>query len=887
MAVFKGNIMCYVRARMRTNANIARSILAAALMCAAVTVGGCRKAPELRPSLGDAKPVAEARQSIKSPTLSIKAPESQEEQAPPTETEQEEPRGPITLPPAPPLEETPEPPEAPAAPTTTAAEGASLATLPGTQQPVSEPSASGVAALPAPDMVMETEPQPSQAEPVLYEPRLVTAKTNIDIILDASGSMSAPLGAGTQSKFDALRQALYEVIYEMNQQQADFPRNIAVRLMGSQDEASANNCQDTELAVAMGEPNLNAIRLILDKVVPQGQSPVASTLEQSVDDFPTIGGADRVIVLVADGGDSCDGSPCEIAAGLAEGIVVHVIAFDVAPEDQEQLSCIPKNTDGQLFLARNDGELKNSLDQALNSTIPYNLKLSATAGGAPLPVNVIVFRAGTEDVVRKSESLGTKLLSLPPDSYDILIEYAGSPETKKPSKILKGVEVLKSMKVEQTVNFDLGRVTVTALDNEGKPVRARFSITKDKGAQVVAAISSGEGSESFYLPPGTYDILAELAESQPDSFTVQKDGIVIKNEADNDIVFKFQKGTLSLRGVTTQGQEIPFLFHISKAGTKQLIASGALPREGGSVLLAPGDYDMIASGEDPAMTASPRTKVSNISIKAAEPTDLTVMFEMGSATLSATDGKGNKLPAEFVVKDQGTGIEMARAQSPTGEPVKVDLPPGTYDIVTSSLKSELEPKPSVPTNGVVISADKTSEVAVTFVLGTLRLRGRNAKEQPMRTQFTIYKVASDEVAAKAPPSADWMVFDLAPGLYDALAVDMQAGKDVNPMIWIRDIKIEDGKTVSHEAIFTAGKLKVIGRGPNNKIIKTDFKVYQYGSDRELITGETGNDWEIFEIEPGQYYIEASYHDEQAHVLLKKWINVTVGENEVVELVIRF
>ncbi len=100
-------------------------------------------------------------------------------------------------------------------------------------------------------------------------------------------------------------------------------------------------------------------------------------------------------------------------------------------------------------------------------------------------------------------------------------------------------------------------------------------------------------------------------------------------------------------------------------------------------------------------------------------------------------------------------------------------------------------------------------------------------------------------------------------------------------------KVEDGKTISHEAIFTAGKLKVIGRGPNSKIITCHFKVFKYGTDRELINGVTGDDWEIFEIEPGKYYVEASYHDEEQSVTLKKWINVDIGENEIVELILRF
>jgi hypothetical protein len=862
-----------------------KRVLVAVFLCAFVALAGCKKPPEKKAPRKAQEPVAEARQAVESPTLTLRRPATSKEAIEKIrERMPERPKGPITLPPATPSAEERPPERLPKA------EGpAPLAKLPGVegQKPQAPATDAEVASIAAPEVSMEAEPKPGEAEQVAYEPRLVTAKTNIDVVLDASGSMSAPFGVTTRSKFDLLRQALYDVIFEMVQQQADFPRNMAIRLMGSTTEASLNNCEDTELAVPMGEPNLDAIKAILDEVKAQGQSPLAYTLEQAVNDFPSGGIADRVIVLVADGADSCGGSPCEIAAGIAEGIVVHSIAFDVAPEDQKKLSCISKNADGQFFLARNEGELRNALDQAINSTVPYNLKLTATASGAPLPFRAIVYRAGTEDIVRKSDSLGTKLLSLAPGTYDILIEYVGSPEKRKPSKILKGVEVLSTTKVEQMVKFDLGRITLTALDNEGKPVRARFAITRGKGAEVAGVVETDPSPQTFFLPSGKYDISADLTESEADSFTVVESDVEIKLDTDNDIVFKFQKGSLAMKGFTTQQKDIPFLFQIYKSGTMQLIASGALPSVGGSVLLAPGNYDMMATGEDPMMAASPRTKVSGVMVRAAEPTEITILFEMGSLTLSAVDGKGNKLPAEFEIRDQKTRAVMAKVSSATGEPVTTALPPGTYDILTFSLKSILEPKPSVPKRNVVVTADKSAEEVITFVLGTLRLRGRNAKEQAIRTQFTIYRVGTDEVVAKAPPSSEWMVFDMAPGIYDALAVDMQEDKETRPMIWTRDIKIEDGKTISHEAIFTAGKLKVIGRGPNNKIIKVDFKVYQYGSDRELIIGETGNDWEIFEIEPGQYYIEASFHDEVEHQLLKKWINVSIGENEVVELVIRF
>ncbi|MBN1282656.1 MAG: VWA domain-containing protein [Proteobacteria bacterium] len=750
-----------------------------------------------------------------------------------------------------------------------------------------------VSALPAPALSPSEEAPKEAPEAIRYEPRLVTSKTNVNLLIDASGSMSAPLGISAESKFDVMRKALYGVIYEMRQQQADFPRNISIRLFGAGYDASENNCEDSSLAVGMGEPDADAIRASLDKVVPRGQSPIAYAISRAADDFPGGLAVERVMVLVADGWDTCEADPCSAAGAIDAGPVktaINVVAFDVSAEDQQKLACITEKTDGRLFVARNEAELAAALDQAINSTVPYNLKLSAQAGGMPLPFTVDIYEAGTSKVVRHGESLGTKLLNLPPGTYDILIEYTGSPEPKKPSKMLKGVEILATTRVEQTINFDLARVSLTALSSEGRAVPAIFKITRDAGKEEIATIETEAAPISIFLPPGTYDMAADLVEAGPEAFTVVELGVKVGPTEQPELSFVFQKGTLAIKGVTTLGQPIPFIFHAFKSGTRDLVASGALPSEGGSAQLAPGNYDFIVMGEDPGMIASPRTKIGGVAIKAGETTELTAIFEMGTVKLSAIDGKGNPVPSEFILKDEETGLEMMRAASPAGAPAEISVPPGTYSVTAYSTKSILEPKPSVTEEGLVVAANQPTSKVIQFVLGTLRLRGRNVKESPVRTEFTLYKAASDEVAAKAPPSNDWMVFDLSPGLYDALAVDMTpvTGEgNVTPMIWIRDIKIEDGKTVSHEAIFTAGKLKIIGRGANNRIISCSFRVFRYATDTPLITGQTTNDWEIFEIDPGKYYVEASYSSEEQDVTLKKWVNLDVGENEIVELVLRF
>ena len=899
------------------------------LLCATAAFAGCRGKPEGKVREAAKGPAAEAKQSVATPTLAPSAAEKSQEaqaaaeeqaqtpEAPVAQAAPTEPRGPITLVPTP---ESPLPSDMPAAPIVPEAPqpatpevpliqpeaslqaltpGAALpsgalpaAPLPSDGSTAPAPTVEGLAALPSAGMVIPEAPAVGQAQQVPYSPQLVRARTDIDIIIDASGSMGAIYSATNKTKIDLVREALYDVIFGMGQQQTDYPINLGVRAFGSEFPASEGNRQDSRQVVAMGSPDLAGIRSLLDPVRAQGLSPITHALVEAMNDFPAGSTADRVIVLVADGADNTEGDPCAaVTSRINAGPVkttIHVVAYDVSPADIQQLECIASKGDGKFFLARNEGELRSALDQAVNSTIPYSLKLTAQAGSTPISFTLSVLKAGSEQVVRRERSFGTKLLRLEPGSYDLLVEYSESPETRKPSKVIKGVEVLATTKVEQTIAFDLGQVTLAAVGNDGSPSAARFQIKKADSTEAVAEFESQAAPITFFLTPGTYDISADLLESQLEGFSLSEKGVEVTTAQAVEKTFRFQKGAVTIRAVTTQKEATPFIFQVYKAErADQLVASGAAPADGGQFLLAPGLYDIIVIGADPRMAASPRTKVSGVEITAAGSTDITAILEMGTIRLSAVDGKGGKLPALFILREHETQAEMGRASSGSGDPVQISIPPGTYDIVASSLKSHLEPKPSVPVSNVVVTADKPVDQVIRFVLGTLKLRGRNAKEQPMQTQFTIYKAASDEIVTTAAASSDWIVFDLAPGTYDALGVNTSSEDKPQPMIWLRDMKVSDGQTVSHEAIFTAGKLKIIGRGPNNQVIICNFRVFQYGKDRELINGTTGQDWEVFEIQPGKYYLEAGYHDDEQLVLLKQWVNISVGENEVVEIVLRF
>lgn len=793
----------------------------------------------------------------------------------------------LPAPKAPPAAETP-PEPSPQAETTPAPPPTQPAAPP-SQPPAGEGQVPSLSAIPFSAPAAPATPAREVAQPVPFVPSVVKPEANIDVIIDASGSQSALFGGTGTTKLSLQEKALSDVILSVKS--SEYPRNIGIRAFGSQKPLDDHDCQDTQQIYAVSSPNLDEIQKLLTPINAQGESPIAATLEAAARDFPAAN-VDQIMILITDGADTCNRDPCETAKTLRASnprLSIQVIGFDISQEDADKIKCVAENADGKFYLARDEGELRKYLDEAVNSTVPYNLRLSTVAGATPIPTTITIFKSGTDQAVKTETSFGTKLLSLAPGTYDILVEYAASPELKKPSKIIKGVDVLEKTKVEQEINFDFGSLILSSIDTVGALTAAEYTVQKAETGEPVARIDSDGQTVSVLLTPGVYDVTARQKFAPAERIELSDKDIEIKSGESLEKIFRFQKGTLSLKGVTTQNVAIPFIFQIFKpAKPDEPIASGAFDAEGGTVTLSPDEYELIFIGQDPAMVANPRTKVSPVTVKAGETTEIAASFEMGVLKLSAVDIANKPVNASFKIRTSDTKEVVADLpMTVAGAPVSVPLPPGKYDVTASKLDTAVEPKPSVTIPDVNVTTAKTAEVTARFAFGTVRVRGRNVKEQPLKTVFKIYKGGTQEEIAESSPSTDWLSFDLSRGVYDVEAVNMDSELDPKPSLWIKDISVEEGKQVSHEAIFTAGKLKVIGRGANNKIIACHFKVYQYRSDTELISGDTGDDWQVFEIEPGSYYLEAAYVDPNASVLLKKWINVKVGDNEILELVLRF
>ncbi|MEO8486645.1 MAG: VWA domain-containing protein [Betaproteobacteria bacterium] len=190
-----------------------------------------------------------------------------------------------------------------------------------------------------------------------------TADRSVLLILDASGSMNAKLPNG-ETRMAVAQRAIKGVAGFVPAQ-----AQLSLRMYGAQSAASQKNCQDTHPAVPFGPASASggAITSTVDGARAQGYTPIAYSLGQAVNDFAA-GAKERVIVLVSDGKETCQGDPVLAAKALAAaGITVHTVGFVVDSAARGQLQAIARLTGGTYFDAPVGPELPDTLKSALNA----------------------------------------------------------------------------------------------------------------------------------------------------------------------------------------------------------------------------------------------------------------------------------------------------------------------------------------------------------------------------------------------------------------------------------------------------------------------------------------------------------------------------------------
>ena len=193
-----------------------------------------------------------------------------------------------------------------------------------------------------------------------YSPDMINSnEEKIMFIVDFSNSMNEYLG--DKRKIDVALDSLREILPQISK-----TAQIGLRVYGYRSGVTPlDACLASKLAVPIARNNFQNIYNTLERIAPLGMTPITYSIRQSLkNDFGLWQGKKRIIVLT-DGEENCDESPCEYALKLIKerhDVKIDVIAFSFANRSgSDQLKCAALVTNGKFYNAQSYGDLVDSL----------------------------------------------------------------------------------------------------------------------------------------------------------------------------------------------------------------------------------------------------------------------------------------------------------------------------------------------------------------------------------------------------------------------------------------------------------------------------------------------------------------------------------------------
>ena len=255
--------------------------------------------------------------------------------------------------------------------------------------------------------------------------------SNIELIIDASGSMAAKIGGRT--KMDIAKQALTELLLSIPS-----ATNVAVRAYGHHKK---DDCSDIELLSGFGEAR-SEVPAKISSLKPLGKTPLSASIAAAAKHFTGLEGQDNTIILITDGEETCNADPCATAKLAHESgikVKINVIGFKIDPKERAQLECIANAGGGKYVSANDAAELTAATQQV------------AQVKAAPAPAAT----ANPQDNNILAQANGGQVLIAP---NDLWVQTNDAKEDELPNSprvaIAVGQEAVYGFKDEQPATFD-------------------------------------------------------------------------------------------------------------------------------------------------------------------------------------------------------------------------------------------------------------------------------------------------------------------------------------------------------------------------------------------------------------------------------------------------
>lgn len=192
-------------------------------------------------------------------------------------------------------------------------------------------------------------------------------------ILDFSNSMLEEING--KKKVDLMLQTMSQILPTISKNTSVGLRVYGHRMGFTQIDA----CKASKLLVPVSPDSAFQIESKLAKTHAVGMTPITYSLKKAVDyDFVGFSGQ-KHIILLTDGGENCDESPCTWAMELIKtrkDVKIDVIAFNISDKDDlDQLRCTALVTTGKFHTAHTSAELLNSLQNSVSRKKQVDCKI--------------------------------------------------------------------------------------------------------------------------------------------------------------------------------------------------------------------------------------------------------------------------------------------------------------------------------------------------------------------------------------------------------------------------------------------------------------------------------------------------------------------------------
>lgn len=329
-----------------------------------------------------------------------------------------------------------------------------------------------------------------------YSPR----GSRILILLDGSGSMKGKWD--NETKFDIAKRLLLHVVDSI--EKANPKVEFGLRVFGHQYPRGQMNCTDSKLELPFAKKNFVKLKTILEKIHPQGQTPIAYSLLQALNDFPKDSLSTNSIILITDGIETCNGNPCNVAKEFESrriSLKPFIVGLGIEDSSKHYFDCLGAFydvTDSYQFTH----VMGSVVSQALNNTtVQINL---LNAYGAPSETNVSMTlydhysRKPRYNYIHTINAQGNPdtLRIDPIGNYDLIV-HSIPPVEKKNIELVPGIH--------NTIALDVPRGELS-LDITGSmanlsPIQC---LVRETGKQNILYVQDFNTSQKYLV--GDYDL---------------------------------------------------------------------------------------------------------------------------------------------------------------------------------------------------------------------------------------------------------------------------------------------------------------------------------------------------------------------------------------------